>query len=206
VLVGLVSAGQTIEFGMSTLWVGQTYYAFSGNSDQASTVAFTDVCNVLGMNGKIIQQTGPATWLMHLNDAAHYTISKCEANNILVQIRLAPACSLKSLSGAYSYVFKGTKSVYGDDEHARSFSAVGRLVADGSGTFTAMDTESDGGRITRGNEQTGTYTVNDECIGTVTFSGLGQMDLVITDNNQRVDFIGTVRGSNLIGGAQQQFH
>ncbi len=51
-------------------------------------MAFSDVNNTLGMGGKIIQQTGPTTWLMHLNDAAHYTLSSSEANNILTRLRL----------------------------------------------------------------------------------------------------------------------
>jgi hypothetical protein len=199
VLVGPVKQGQTIEFGMSTLWLSQTYWAFSGNTDQASTVAFTDVCNTLGMNGKIIQQTGPTTWLMHLNDAAHYTISQCEANNILLQIRLVGTCSLQSLSGPYSYVFKG-------QEHEHPFSAVGRLVADGNGNFTATDTESDAGRITRSKQHTGTYTVDSDCTGSAVFSDIGQMDLVITNNNQSAELIDTDRGFDLVGKAQQQFH
>jgi hypothetical protein len=93
--IGAVTAGQTVEFGISTVWNGQTFWAFSGGSDQASLVAFTDGCNNLGMGGKVTQQTSfvlgkvaVSTWVMHLNDAAHYTVGQCEANNILVQLRL----------------------------------------------------------------------------------------------------------------------
>jgi hypothetical protein len=203
VLVGPVAAGQTVEFGISTLWLGQTYWAFSGNTDEASIVSFTDVCNTLGMNGKIIQQTSPTTWVMHLNDAAHYTISQCEANNILVQIRLASTpCSLQSLSGAYTYVFRGFK--FGGNEHG--FSAVGRLVADGNGNFTGADTVSDAGAITRDRQYTGTYTMNADCTGSARFSGLGQMDFVMTNNNQNVNFIQIDEGTDIVGTAQQQFH
>ena len=205
VLVGPVAAGQTVEFGISTLWIGQTYWAFSGNTDEASTVSFTDVCNSLGMNGKIIQQTSPTTWVVHLNDAAHYTISQCEANNILVQIRLSSiACSLQSLSGAYTYVFRGFKFSRNEREHA--FSAVGRLVADANGNFTAEETVSDAGAITRNRQSTGTYTMNADCTGRATFSGLGSMDFVMTNNNQNVNFIQTDEGTDIVGTAQQQFH
>jgi hypothetical protein len=58
-------------------------------------VAFTDACNTLGMGGKVIRLTkfivGRVTesaWSMHLNDAAHYTVSRCAAGNIVVQLRL----------------------------------------------------------------------------------------------------------------------
>jgi hypothetical protein len=91
VSVGAVSAGQTVQFGISTAWNGQTYWAFSSGTDQGSIVSFSDVCNTLGMGGNNIQQTSSTTWVMHLNDAAHYTLSQCEANNILIQLRVAAA-------------------------------------------------------------------------------------------------------------------
>jgi hypothetical protein len=87
VLIGAVTAGQTLPFGIQTYWE-RTYWAFSTASDQGSVVSFSDSCNNLRMGGKIIQQTSPSTWLMHLNDAAHYTVDKCQADNILIQLRL----------------------------------------------------------------------------------------------------------------------
>jgi hypothetical protein len=54
-------------------------------------VSFTDMDNSLGWGGSIIQMMGTNTWVLHLNDAAHYTLSSGEANNILVQIRLQPS-------------------------------------------------------------------------------------------------------------------
>ncbi len=206
VLVGPVSAGQTIEFGISTQWLGQTYWAFSFDNDPASTVAFTDVCNTLGMNGKIVQQTGPGTWVMHLNDAAHYTISQCEANNILVQIRLAGTCSLKSLSGTYTYVFRGFELSNRRNEDEHGFSAVGRLVGDGNGNFTGKDTVSNAGAITRERQYTGTYTLNTDCTGSATSPVIGQLDFVMTDDNRKMDLIRTDQGTDIVGTAQQQFH
>jgi uncharacterized protein (TIGR03437 family) len=90
VAIGGVVAGQSVPFGIQTSWGGGDYWAFSTGTDQASIVSFTDVNNDLGMGGKIIQPTTPNTWVMHLNDAAEYTISSHEANNILIQLRLAP--------------------------------------------------------------------------------------------------------------------
>jgi hypothetical protein len=90
VVLGHVSAGQKIPFGIHTLWQGQDYYAFSTNRDEASLVSFSDVYNTLGFGGKILQDAGPNTWIMHLNDAAHYTIALNMANNIVIGVRLAP--------------------------------------------------------------------------------------------------------------------
>src|SRR6266481_1991200 len=84
VLVGSVAAGQVVQFGISTSWGGQNYWAFSGGTDQASVATFTDSCNSLGICGNIIRQTTANTWLVHLDDAAHYTISHCDAKNILI--------------------------------------------------------------------------------------------------------------------------
>lgn len=205
VKVGPVTGGQPVEFGISTLWGGQTYWAFSFNTDQASIVSFTDVCNTLGMNGNIIQQTSSTTWTMHLNDAAHYTISQCEANNILIQIRLAATntCSLQSLSGPYSYVFTGSGKDHAD---RRGFSAVGLFVSDGNGNLTGTDTTSNSGVITTSRTWTGTYNLNADCTGTATFTGIGPMYLVLTNNNQNVNLIQTDQGSDVLGTAQQQFH
>jgi uncharacterized protein (TIGR03437 family) len=99
VAAGTVAAGQTVPFGIQTSWGGQTYWAFSTSSDQGSMVSFTDMNNSLGMGGNIIQQTGTNTWVMHLNDAAHYTLSSAEANNILVQIRVSSADGTPAQTG-----------------------------------------------------------------------------------------------------------
>jgi hypothetical protein len=205
VLVGPVTAGQPVEFGMSTLWLGQTYWAFSFNSDQGSTVAFSDVCNSLGLNGNTILQTSPNTWVMHLNDAAHYTISQCEADNIVLQIRLAGTCSLNSLSGPYTYVCEGTKSTRQEDAHQHTLSVVARFLADGNGNVTGAETVSDNGIVTTDKQYTGTYTVSNDCTGKASLAGLGDMYLVITNNNRNVDFIRTDGGTDIIGKAQQQF-
>src|SRR5215469_2805836 len=94
VTVGSVVAGQSVPFGIHSSWNGADYWAFSTETDQGSVVSFTDVNNNLGMGGKIIQPTGPNTWVMHLNDAARYTMGSDGANNnILVQLRLSPGTS-----------------------------------------------------------------------------------------------------------------
>jgi Ricin-type beta-trefoil lectin domain len=91
VAAGRVTAGQAVPFGIQTWWTGQSFWAFSTGSDPGSMVSFTDMDNSLGWGGSIIQMMGTNTWVLHLNDAAHYTLSSGEANNILVQIRLQPS-------------------------------------------------------------------------------------------------------------------
>ena len=83
VSIGSINAGQTVQFGMSTVWGGQTYWAFSNSTDQASTVAFNN------LGGSILQQTSSSTWVMHLDDAASYTVDD-DNDDILIQLRLAP--------------------------------------------------------------------------------------------------------------------
>jgi hypothetical protein len=49
VSIGTVTAGQTVVFGIHTLWNGKDYWAFSNATDLGSIVSFTDVNDRLGM-------------------------------------------------------------------------------------------------------------------------------------------------------------
>ncbi len=88
--IGNVTAGQVVPFAMRTQWLGKEYWAFSTAQDQASTTAFSDTDNSLKWGGKIIEQTDPDTWVMHLDDAASYTVDDNDAD-FLIQIRLVRA-------------------------------------------------------------------------------------------------------------------
>lgn len=101
-------------------------------------------------------------------------------------------CSAASLTGAYGYSLKGT--VYDRQFNTYLIGAVGRLVADGNGTLTGSDTVNfDGETIRR--QLTGTYTVNADCTGALSFSspggGLTTMDFVITDDGKIVELVQT---------------
>jgi hypothetical protein len=89
VFVGLFNGGTTIHFGEFTTFAGQSGYAFSNDTDQASIIAFSDVDNSLGMGGSIIQRTGPNTWLLHLDDALSYLYDD-DDNDVLMQVRVIP--------------------------------------------------------------------------------------------------------------------
>lgn len=86
VLIGTYSAGDVIDFGMFTTF-GSSQWAFSTGNDSASLKAFTDTNNSLGFGGNVIEQTGPDTWLMHLDDAR--TVDD-DDNDVLIGIRVVP--------------------------------------------------------------------------------------------------------------------
>jgi hypothetical protein len=105
--VGFFSAGTTIHMGMFTRFAGASGWAFSNGTDQASIVAFSDIDNSLGLGGSIIQQTGPNTWVLHLDDALSYKYDD-DDNDVLIRLRITskpvstvpePASGLLLLSG-----------------------------------------------------------------------------------------------------------
>jgi hypothetical protein len=122
VAVGHVVAGQKVPFGIHTVWQGADYFAFSTANDEPSITAFSDVYNYLRMGGKVIQQTVANTWIMHLSDAAHYTVSLDMADNIVIQIRLvadesaAPTAApvmdskVEKVTGSWSASFSDAKA------------------------------------------------------------------------------------------------
>ena len=92
VRIGSVTTGQVVPFAMRTQWLEREYWAFSTAQDEASTAAFSDSDNSLKMGGKTIEQTAPDTWVMHLDDAASYTVDDNDAD-FLIQIRLVRTSS-----------------------------------------------------------------------------------------------------------------
>ena len=86
VLVGFKRAGETIHFGMVTQFRGDTAWAFSNGTDSSSLIAFGDQDNSLFMGGRVLEQTGPKAWLLHL-DYANLGYDD-DDNDILIAIRL----------------------------------------------------------------------------------------------------------------------
>jgi len=165
VSIGAVTAGQPVQFGIETQWGGQTYWAFSDGTDEGSIVSF---------GGNNIQQTGQNTWVMSLNDAAHYTISTAEANNIVIQLRLAaigPAppqigggtCSTGMVNGTYFYLLDGAIA----SGQSVAYAELGKLVADGQGNYSGNSFGSGNGKQAS-SPLSGTYTVQPNCMGTIT--------------------------------------
>jgi hypothetical protein len=85
VFVRSVNSGETVVFGISTVWGGETKWAFSNGTDPARADAFSDLDNSLHLGGRIMEQTGPNTWVMHLDDAFS---SDDDDNDLLIEVRL----------------------------------------------------------------------------------------------------------------------
>ena len=85
--VGFFSAGTTIFMGMFTTFNGQSGWAFSNGTDQASIIAFSDTLNSLGLGGSIFEKTGPNTWVLHLDDALSYQVDD-DNNDVLIKMRI----------------------------------------------------------------------------------------------------------------------
>src|SRR5512142_2302017 len=80
------------------------------------------------------------------------------------------ACDATSFTGAYGYVLNGF--AYDNAGNMYLFGAAGRMVSDGNGNLTGADTLSFDGSITK-RQYTGTYTMNADCTGSLTFSMTG---------------------------------
>jgi hypothetical protein len=118
-------------------------------------------------------------------------------------------CSAQTLNGAYTYTLRGgyIGDQYGD---VFDFAAAGRFVADGNGGFSGAETTSQGESISKASPYTGTYTVNDDCTGTMIFRNsqgnvIANMDMAITNNAKEIELIETDNGTTISGRAQQQF-
>ena len=90
VYIGYYTEGTTLNFGMYTTFGQQEGWAFSVRNDVPSVVSFSDPDNNLGMNGSIIQQLSPYTWLLHLDDALSYLYDD-DDNDVLMLIKIVPS-------------------------------------------------------------------------------------------------------------------
>ncbi len=90
VKIGFVAAGSRLHFYEKTDF-GGIRWAFSNDlKSEAARVAFRDRDNSLGRDGSAIEQTGPSTWLLHLDDAASVDFDDNDGD-VLIEIRLVPA-------------------------------------------------------------------------------------------------------------------
>jgi Flp pilus assembly protein TadD len=91
VKIGYVAAGSELQFYMKSEFGDRIGWAFSRDTkSEASRVAFRDRDNSLGRDGSVIEQTGPSTWLLHLDDATSVDFDDNEGD-VLIEIRLVPA-------------------------------------------------------------------------------------------------------------------
>jgi hypothetical protein len=112
------------------------------------------------------------------------------------------ACTLATLNGLYVFDASGYNIVNG--------SPVPKAVAEflnfkGDGTLTSLATLSVNGNILQNDTPgTGSYAINQDCAGTLTFSPSGlTFDLFIAPNGSRFHMIETVTGTVLAGSARR---
>jgi hypothetical protein len=72
VMIGTYTAGAEVKFCMWSQYGSNTAWAFSDGNDPASVVAFWDTGNTLRRGGNVITQSGPSTWILHLDNAVSY--------------------------------------------------------------------------------------------------------------------------------------
>lgn len=120
-------------------------------------------------------------------------------------IRAQEACDAASFKGAFGYTLKGF--IYDERGNLYVLAAGGRMVSDGAGALTGADSISyDGNTVKR--RYTGTYTVNEDCTGTLIFSGddnsITNADFVIVNDGKEVSVVQTDANFIVSGDLKQQ--
>jgi hypothetical protein len=115
------------------------------------------------------------------------------------------SCTLGTLRGTYMFEATGYNIVNG--------SPVPKAVAEflnfkGDGTLTSLATLIVNGNVIQDDAAgTGSYAINPDCTGTLTFSPSGlTFDLFIAPNGSRFHMIETVAGTVLVGEAKRTPH
>lgn len=113
----------------------------------------------------------------------------------LPAVHAQSACDASSFTGAYGYSLSG--AAYDAQGNYYALASVGRIVPDGSGSFTGSDTFSFDGSIVQ-RKYTGTYTIKDDCTGSIilqTQSGTttitNHADIVAVDGGREMNLIQT---------------
>jgi hypothetical protein len=110
-------------------------------------------------------------------------------------------CNLSSLKGAYGYTYTGAVKGFG------TIAAVGPISFDGDGNTSATYSVNLGGTNFQGSF-TGTYTINDDCTGSITINlpvlGVSSSGrFVVVDDGGEAPFMGTDPGVTVTGVAKR---
>lgn len=107
-------------------------------------------------------------------------------------MRAQDSCDATSFKGAYGLSLKGF--VYDARGTMYILAAAGRVVADGAGAITGVDTISYDGTIVK-RKFTGAYTVNADCSGTLVLNAddtsMTNADFVIVNDGKEVSLVQT---------------
>ena len=107
----------------------------------------------------------------------------------------APTCTLKTLKGTYQFATTGYNIV---DSAPQPIAIVEVIDVNGDGTLNVPAvTLSVNGTILRFADVGGSYTVNEDCTGTITFVTDVHLDIFIAPNGKEFDLIQTDANSVL---------
>ena len=106
--------------------------------------------------------------------------------------RAQTGCSAASLKGSYALSMSGF--FYDPDGIQGVYGAAGLAVADGTGGITGTETLNLDGTPARGLQFTGSYTVNNDCTGSLSLkdsqgNAIVNMDLVIAGGGKNVSLV-----------------
>src|SRR2546429_1589687 len=112
---------------------------------------------------------------------------------------LVPPCGVYTLSGSYLFATHGWNIVGGV---AQPKAIVEGLNFNGDGTLVSpFATVSINGTIIHSSGSLGTYTVNTDCTGTLSFTGGASFDIFVEPNGKQLWMIQTGPGSPVFEGA-----
>jgi hypothetical protein len=100
-------------------------------------------------------------------------------------------CSEATLHGTYLFAYDGVEI---KEDHHTPFAVAGYEVYDGKGKVKAVSSSSTGGEISSNNTTSGTYTVNQDCTGTVSYTDGTHYDQFIAPNGSLFTFVQTDPG------------
>ena len=113
-------------------------------------------------------------------------------------LRAEELCTLKTLQGQYVFVGRGFIEPVEPGVQRMHY---GIFVFDGAGKFTGKQSSSRGGKIGQRESLQGTYTLDDDCAGTMTFGSFlnpgAQIhwDIFVTQDGRKGHMIRTDAGS-----------
>jgi hypothetical protein len=105
-------------------------------------------------------------------------------------------CSVATLHGTYLFAFNGVE-ITGNNEQV-PFAIAGYAVFDGNGKEKGVASSNFNGEVSRKEPVSGTYTVNADCTGTVTYRDGSQIDVFIAPDGSMFTFVQT-KPSELVG-------
>jgi len=106
--------------------------------------------------------------------------------------RAQDGCAVANLKGAYGLAINGF--FYYQDGTQGVYASAGVAIADGNGGMSGIDTVNIDGAPTRGRQFNGTYSINNDCTGTVSLKdaqgkAIVNMDLVIANGGKEMALV-----------------